>query len=75
MPAYIIADIRVTDAAAYEPYRPLAAASIASFGSSASQPPGAIFLGALAMTSLISSIHPLVIGACPVSPAGPLKLK
>ena len=32
MAAYIIADIRVTDAAAYEPYRPLAAASIARFG-------------------------------------------
>jgi uncharacterized protein (DUF1330 family) len=32
MPAYIIADIQVTDAAAYEPYRPLAAASIATFG-------------------------------------------
>ena len=32
MPAYIIADIQVTDAAAYEPYRPLAAASIARFG-------------------------------------------
>ena len=32
MPAYLITDIRVTDAAAYEAYRPLAAASIASFG-------------------------------------------
>jgi uncharacterized protein (DUF1330 family) len=32
MPAYIIADIQVTDPAAYEPYRPLAAASIARFG-------------------------------------------
>jgi uncharacterized protein (DUF1330 family) len=32
MPAYIIADVQVTDAAAYEPYRPLAAASIARFG-------------------------------------------
>ena len=32
MTAYIIADIQVTDAAAYEPYRPLAAASIARFG-------------------------------------------
>jgi hypothetical protein len=29
MPAYILAEIQVTDAAAYEPYRPLAAASIA----------------------------------------------
>ena len=32
MTAYVIADIQVTDAAAYEPYRPLAAASIARFG-------------------------------------------
>jgi uncharacterized protein (DUF1330 family) len=32
MPAYILAEIQVTDAAAYEPYRPLAAASIARFG-------------------------------------------
>lgn len=32
MPAYIIADVYVTDAAGYEPYRPLAAASIARFG-------------------------------------------
>ena len=32
MPAYILADVQVTDAAAYEPYRPLAAASIARFG-------------------------------------------
>jgi uncharacterized protein (DUF1330 family) len=32
MPAYIIADVHVTDAAGYEPYRPLAAASIARFG-------------------------------------------
>jgi uncharacterized protein (DUF1330 family) len=32
MTAYIIADIQVTDAAAYEPYRPLAAASVARFG-------------------------------------------
>jgi uncharacterized protein (DUF1330 family) len=32
MPAYVIADVRVTDPAAYEPYRPLAAASIARFG-------------------------------------------
>jgi uncharacterized protein (DUF1330 family) len=30
--AYIIADIQVTDAAAYDRYRPLAAASIAQFG-------------------------------------------
>ncbi len=32
MPAYIIADIQVTDPAAYDDYRPLAAASIARFG-------------------------------------------
>jgi uncharacterized protein (DUF1330 family) len=32
MPAYIIADIQVTDPAAYDGYRPLAAASIAQFG-------------------------------------------
>jgi uncharacterized protein (DUF1330 family) len=32
MPAYLLAEIQVTDAAAYEPYRPLAAASIARFG-------------------------------------------
>ena len=32
MTAYVIADVQVTDAAAYEPYRPLAAASIARFG-------------------------------------------
>lgn len=32
MPAYVIADLQVTDPAAYEPYRPLAAASIARFG-------------------------------------------
>ena len=32
MPAYIIADVEVTDPAGYEPYRPLAAASIARFG-------------------------------------------
>lgn len=32
MPAYIIAEVHVTDPAGYEPYRPLAAASIASFG-------------------------------------------
>jgi uncharacterized protein (DUF1330 family) len=32
MPAYIIADVQVSDPAAYERYRPLAAASIAHFG-------------------------------------------
>jgi uncharacterized protein (DUF1330 family) len=32
MPAYIIADIQVTDAAAYDGYRPLATASIAQYG-------------------------------------------
>ena len=32
MTAYVFADIKVTDSAAYEPYRPLAAASIARFG-------------------------------------------
>lgn len=32
MPAYVIADVAVTDPAGYEPYRPLAAASIARFG-------------------------------------------
>jgi uncharacterized protein (DUF1330 family) len=32
MPAYVVADIEVTDPAGYEPYRPLAAASIARFG-------------------------------------------
>jgi uncharacterized protein (DUF1330 family) len=32
MPAYIIADVQVSDPAAYEPYRPLAASSIARFG-------------------------------------------
>ena len=32
MTPYVIADVQVTDAAAYEPYRPLAAASIAQFG-------------------------------------------
>lgn len=32
MPAYIIADLRVTNAAGYEPYRPLAGASVAHFG-------------------------------------------
>lgn len=32
MPAYIIAEIQVTDPTAYEGYRPLAAASIARFG-------------------------------------------
>ena len=32
MPAYIIAEIQITDPAAYDGYRPLAAASIAGFG-------------------------------------------
>jgi uncharacterized protein (DUF1330 family) len=32
MAAYVIADIQVTDPAGYEPYKPLAAASIARFG-------------------------------------------
>ena len=32
MSAYVVADIKVTDPAGYEPYRPLAAASIARFG-------------------------------------------
>lgn len=32
MPAYIIADVQVTDPAGYEPYRALAGASIARFG-------------------------------------------
>jgi len=32
MPAYVIAEIKVTNPAGYEPYRPLAAASIARFG-------------------------------------------
>ncbi len=32
MPAYVIADVQVTDPAGYEPYRPLAGASIARFG-------------------------------------------
>jgi uncharacterized protein (DUF1330 family) len=32
MPAYVIADVRITDRAGYEPYKPLAAASIARFG-------------------------------------------
>ena len=32
MPAYIIAEIQVTDPTAYDGYRPLAAASIARFG-------------------------------------------
>jgi uncharacterized protein (DUF1330 family) len=32
MAAYIIADIRVTDPASYDQYRPLAGASIARFG-------------------------------------------
>jgi len=31
MTAYVIAEVQVTDSAAYEPYRPLAAASIARF--------------------------------------------
>ena len=32
MPAYVIADVEVTNPAGYEPYRPLAGASIARFG-------------------------------------------
>ena len=32
MPAYVIADVDVTNPAGYEPYRPQAAASIAQFG-------------------------------------------
>ena len=32
MPAYIIAEIQVTDPTAYEGYRPLAAASVARYG-------------------------------------------
>jgi uncharacterized protein (DUF1330 family) len=32
MPAYIIAEIQVTDPTSYDRYRPLAAASIARFG-------------------------------------------
>ena len=32
MAAYVIADIQVSDPAAYEQYRPLAAASVARFG-------------------------------------------
>jgi uncharacterized protein (DUF1330 family) len=32
MPAYVIADVKVTNPAGYETYRPLAAASIARFG-------------------------------------------
>jgi uncharacterized protein (DUF1330 family) len=32
MPAYVIADVKVTNPAGYEPYRPLAAASIARHG-------------------------------------------
>jgi uncharacterized protein (DUF1330 family) len=32
MPAYIIAEIQITDPVAYDDYRPLAAASIARFG-------------------------------------------
>jgi uncharacterized protein (DUF1330 family) len=34
MPAYIIADIQVTNPVAYDDYRPLAAASVARFGGS-----------------------------------------
>jgi uncharacterized protein (DUF1330 family) len=34
MPAYIIADVQVTDPIAYDDYRPLAAASLARFGGS-----------------------------------------
>jgi uncharacterized protein (DUF1330 family) len=34
MPAYIIAEIQVTDPTSYDRYRPLAAASIARFGGS-----------------------------------------
>ena len=32
MPAFILAEVNVTDPAGYEPYRPLAASSIARFG-------------------------------------------
>jgi len=32
MPAYVIADVNVTDPTGYDSYRPLAAASIARFG-------------------------------------------
>ena len=32
MAAYVIADVDVTNPAGYEPYRPLAAASVARFG-------------------------------------------
>ncbi len=32
MPAYVIAEVEITDPTVYEPYRPLAAASIARFG-------------------------------------------
>jgi uncharacterized protein (DUF1330 family) len=32
MPAYIVAEIHITDPVAYDEYRPLAAASIARFG-------------------------------------------
>jgi len=32
MPAYIIADIEVTDPATYETYRPLAGAAVAKYG-------------------------------------------
>jgi uncharacterized protein (DUF1330 family) len=32
MTAYVIADVKITNPGGYEPYRPLAAASIARFG-------------------------------------------
>lgn len=32
MAAYVIAEVEVTDPAGYEPYRPLAAASVAQYG-------------------------------------------
>jgi uncharacterized protein (DUF1330 family) len=32
MPAYVIADVQITDPEGYEPYRPLAGASVARFG-------------------------------------------
>jgi uncharacterized protein (DUF1330 family) len=32
MPAYVIAEVNVTNPAGYEPYRPLAGASIARYG-------------------------------------------
>jgi len=32
MPAYVIAEIQITDPVAYDDYRPLAAASVARFG-------------------------------------------